>query len=40
MRRCGVKEGYLVIFEKNRNKSWEEKIFFKKAENNISVFGM
>jgi hypothetical protein len=28
----GVKEGWLVIFDQNRNKSWEEKITWKKFE--------
>jgi hypothetical protein len=43
MDKCGTSEGHLVIFDRNENKSWDEKIFCKEKEYggySISVWGM
>jgi len=43
MDKCGATEGHLVIFDRRKSVSWEEKIFHKKMEYNgkkIMVWGM
>ncbi|MCP3678593.1 MAG: hypothetical protein GY721_13725 [Deltaproteobacteria bacterium] len=43
MDKCGTKRGHLVIFDKRKNMSWEEKIFRREEEYNgdkIMVWGM
>jgi hypothetical protein len=43
MDKCGTKEGYLLIFNRDPDTPWEEKIFTRDAEYNgipIKVFGM
>jgi len=43
MDRCGAKEGHLVIFDRDRDKPWEEKIFRREEthrEAQIAVWGM
>jgi hypothetical protein len=40
--KCGAKEGWLVVFDKDANKSWDEKLYVKEideAEKKIFVFG-
>jgi hypothetical protein len=42
MDKCGVSEGSIIIFDKNSDKSWEEKIFIKEelqGGKRITVFG-
>lgn len=38
MDKCGAKEGYLIIFDRRKNVSWEEKIFFEQVEE-IGIWG-
>jgi len=41
--RCGASEGHLVIFDRTKNKSWEEKIFRREAIEGgapVTVWGM
>lgn len=43
MDRCGTKEGHLVIFDRNENKPWEEKIFRREEacrQTPITVWGV
>lgn len=43
MDKCGTKEGFLIIFNRDPEVSWEEKIFDRDEEYkglNIKVFGM
>ncbi|MDA3790576.1 MAG: ATP-binding protein [Desulfobacula sp.] len=43
MERCGSKEGYLVIFNRSENVSWDEKVFSEKRKykgRDIVVWGM
>ncbi|MCP5048562.1 MAG: AAA family ATPase [bacterium] len=43
MDKCGTKEGYLLVFDREPDKSWEEKIFKKNRQFNnlpITVYGM
>jgi urate oxidase len=43
MDRAGTKHGHLVIFDKNKNKTWDAKIFYRKENYqgiNIAVWGM
>ncbi len=43
MDRCGTDDGNLLIFDRTKDKSWEEKIFYKEEqveEKIIKVFGM
>jgi hypothetical protein len=40
---AGTKHGHLVIFDKNKNKTWDAKIFYRKENYqgiNIAVWGM
>jgi len=36
--RCGTKNGWLVVFDRNAGKSWEEKLYVKECDK-ITVFG-
>ena len=41
--RCGAEEVYLLIFDRDKNKSWDEKIFTETIEHQgrmVAVFGM
>jgi hypothetical protein len=38
MDRCGAEEGHLLIFDRDPNRSWEEKIWEKEVEG-IRVWG-
>jgi hypothetical protein len=41
--RCGAEEVYLLIFDRDKNKSWDEKIFTETLEHQgrmVAVFGM
>jgi hypothetical protein len=43
MDKCGTSEGYLLIFDRNKNRTWEEKIFKKERTFNgtkIGIYGM
>jgi hypothetical protein len=43
MDRCGTEEGHLVIFDRDKDKSWEEKIFSRKETyqgKEIKIWGM
>ena len=43
MDKCGADEGHLLIFDRNPDKSWDEKIFMRKEKylgKNIKVWGM
>ncbi|MBF0290289.1 MAG: ATP-binding protein [SAR324 cluster bacterium] len=43
MDRCGSKEGYLIVFDRTPDKTWDEKIFHKTIlhqENELLVLGM
>ena len=43
MDRCGAQEGYLVVFDRAPDKSWEEKLFQRQASykgHTIQVWGM
>jgi hypothetical protein len=43
MDKCGTKEGYLLIFNRNPDTLWEEKIFKQEKTVkgiNINVYGM
>ena len=40
--KCGAKEGWLVVFDRDVNKSWDDKLYFREIEEkgkNITVFG-
>jgi len=42
MDKCGVSEGFMIIFDKNQGKNWEERIFIKEElqeEKRIILFG-
>lgn len=38
MEKCGTKEGWLVVFDKNSEKSWDDKLYVKE-QGQITVFG-
>jgi len=41
--RCGAEEVYLLIFDREKGKSWDEKIFTDTIEyegSKVTVFGM
>ncbi|OQA55507.1 MAG: hypothetical protein BWY45_02195 [Euryarchaeota archaeon ADurb.Bin294] len=41
--RCGAEEVYLLIFDREKEKSWDEKIFFETIEHDgwqVTIFGM
>ncbi len=43
MDKCGVTEGHLLIFDRSKNKSWDEKIFRKEEtyeKKKVTVWGM
>ena len=43
MERCGTNEGHLVIFDRQRERSWNEKIFRREeafGDTKITVWGM
>jgi len=43
MDKCGTKKGHLIIFDRTKNKTWDEKIFVKDYNykgNKITVWGM
>ena len=43
MDRCGAEEGHLVIFDRDRGKAWEEKVFTREEEyqgKEITIWGM
>ena len=43
MDKCGTSLGHLVIFDRDKNKTWDEKIFCKQKEYDgytITVWGM
>jgi hypothetical protein len=43
MDRCGADQGHLVIFDRGENKSWDDKIFYRKKTfqgASIGVWGM
>jgi len=43
MDRCGAAAGHLVIFDRSENKSWDDKIFYRKEtfkDQSIGVWGM
>jgi len=43
MDRVGAEEGYLIIFDRTPNKSWQEKIFVREevyGKYRIGVWGM
>ena len=43
MDRCNTDQGHLVIFDRSKDKSWEEKIFKREEQyqgKNIFVWGM
>jgi hypothetical protein len=40
--KCGAKEGWLVVFDRDVNKSWDDKLYFREIEETgkkITVFG-
>jgi len=40
--KCGVNEGWLVVFDRDANKSWDEKLYVKEIEESgkkITIFG-
>jgi len=42
MDKCGTKDGWLVVFDRDANKSWDEKLYVKEIEEagkRITVFG-
>lgn len=43
MERCGVDQGHLVIFDRSETRSWDEKVFRRKAsvgDRKVTVWGM
>jgi hypothetical protein len=43
MDRAGTKDGHLVIFDRNKTRTWEEKIFYRQEDCRgikIDVWGM
>ena len=39
----GCRDGYLLIFDRNKEKSWDEKIYYKQEKINdkiVNVFGV
>ena len=40
MDRCAAESGHLVIFDSDEKKSWEEKVFRRRLQRNIEVWGM
>ena len=40
MDKSGAKEGHLILFDKSKNKSWEEKIYIEKIDEKITIWGM
>jgi hypothetical protein len=43
MDKCGTEEGHLVIFNRDKNVAWDEKIFEKEKKYNgkkIKIWGM
>jgi len=38
MERCGSNKGWLVVFDRGTEKSWEEKLYVKEFDK-ITVFG-
>jgi hypothetical protein len=43
MDKCGADQGHLVVFDRNENKSWDDKIFYRKETfkgQSIGVWGM
>ncbi|MBF0303256.1 MAG: ATP-binding protein, partial [Desulfamplus sp.] len=43
MDRCGTDDGNLLIFDRTKDKSWEEKIFYKEEQigvKTVRIYGM
>jgi hypothetical protein len=38
MDRCGTKEGWLIVFDKGTEKSWDDKLYVQE-HGQITVFG-